>query len=708
MKIQKFLNLVDSLSTEAIWRKVDKCTWQIYKRIVNKIIGSSITPLRFMHDLIPEISDKSNFLNRIKLGPFPKFFIDDQKKEWTANQFLKLFPGEEINVIKAAEKVCDHVFELLGSKPYNFGKEIDWQLDFESGYRWDENQFYRKIKPASYPGGYDIKIPWELSRFQHFVWLGQAYWFSNNETFAEKFKNQIEHWSVHNLPQLGVNWVCTMDVAIRAINWLWGYAFFRHSPSLSDEFHVFFYRTMLEHGRHIFHNLEYYETLTSNHYLSNLVGLIYLGILLPELKEAKKWKEYGIKELETEMLKQVYPDGINFEASTNYHRLATELFLSSTILAQLNGEKFSDEYIKRLERMIEVLGVIMKPDGTTPVIGDQDNGRLHRLKIWNNPLHEWIDFRPLFISGKVWSQKPIGINVDKSIYIEAFWLLGPKAIREFINDPMFTNPKPIDSMFYPYGGWLVMRDRDNYLFLDVGPVGQNEIGGHSHNDTLSIEVFSDRQSWVVDPGTYTYTNDYKTRHMFRQTKSHNTVYLPGFEQSLLDEKIPFKVTKPSNQKVLHWEENRDYNLFAAEVEYASNPIITHKRLVMYAFEAETWLIGDQLLPERSDALIHFTFASGVKTNPIVLPYPGIQLENDLNKSFYILSLNGENPEISTCWVSSSYGVKQESHQAEFHFSGYPFHFLALIPTIKNVDLNKRLNLLTGKIKFLEKLFSDDN
>lgn len=694
--------LLKILSCRGIKWRVDKRTWQISKRIVNKIIGSSTTPLRFKHDLIPEISDKSNFLNRIKLGPFPIFFIDDQKKEWTVNQFLKLFPGEEINVMKAAEKVCEHVFEMLGSKPHNFGKEIDWQLDFESGYRWDENQFYQKIKPASYPGGHDIKIPWELSRFQHLVWLGQAYWFSNNETFAEEFKNQIEHWSAHNLPQLGVNWVCTMDVAIRAINWLWGYAFFRHSPSLPDEFHVLFYRILLEHGRHIFHNLEYSETLTSNHYLSNLVGLIYLGVLLPELKEAKKWKEFGIREIESEMLKQVYPDGINFEASTNYHRLATELFLSATMLAQLNGEKFSGEYIKRLEKMIDVLGVIMKPDGTTPVIGDQDNGRLHRLKVWKNPLHEWIDFRPLSISGKIWSRKPIGINVEKSIYIEAFWLLGPKAIREFINDPMFTNPKPKDSMFYPHGGWLVMRDRDNYLFLDVGPVGQNGIGGHSHNDTLSIDVFSDGQSWIVDPGTYTYTNDYKTRHMFRQTKSHNTVYVPGFEQSLLDEKFPFEVTKPSKQKILIWEVNRDYNLFAAEVEYASIPAITHRRVVIYVVEARAWLIADQVIPEGKNARIHMTFQSGINTREIDLPYPGIQLSNNEGKSFCIYSLQGGKPEITRCWVSGSYGVKQDSFQAEFLYSGNPNHLWALLPENTNDNSENRINVLLSKWKVIKK------
>ncbi|MGN7614540.1 hypothetical protein ACQZV8_20920, partial [Magnetococcales bacterium HHB-1] len=52
-------------------------------------------------------------------------------------------------------------------------KPIDWHRDFKSGYRWQENQWYKKIrymKPdlsASISPGVDVKVPWELSRMQH-------------------------------------------------------------------------------------------------------------------------------------------------------------------------------------------------------------------------------------------------------------------------------------------------------------------------------------------------------------------------------------------------------------------------------------------------------------------------------------------------------------------------------------------------------------
>jgi len=79
-------------------------------------------------------------------------------------------------------------------------------------------------------------------------------------------------------------------------------------------------RTTLEFGH-----------IRGNHYLSDIAGLIYLGIFFQETKEGKKWLEKGVSALEEEMEFQVYPDGVGFKGSISYHRLVTELFLSATL-----------------------------------------------------------------------------------------------------------------------------------------------------------------------------------------------------------------------------------------------------------------------------------------------------------------------------------------------------------------------------------------
>ena len=106
------------------------------------------------------------------------------------------------------------------------GEEIDWHIDFKSGHRWNTSTYFKRIQPAAYPGGFDIKVPWELSRCQHFSRLGQAYWLTGDEKYAQEWVAQVSGWIETNPWPYGVNWASTMDVSIRIINWLWGLAFF--------------------------------------------------------------------------------------------------------------------------------------------------------------------------------------------------------------------------------------------------------------------------------------------------------------------------------------------------------------------------------------------------------------------------------------------------------------------------------------------------
>ncbi|MEZ7879117.1 MAG: hypothetical protein QMC11_02655, partial [Rhodospirillales bacterium] len=66
--------------------------------------------------------------------------------------------------------------------------------------------------------GVDIKIPWELARLQHLPQLALAYSDQRSQNLVDEFQNQTLDFMSANPPRYGVNWVCTMDVAIRAAN----------------------------------------------------------------------------------------------------------------------------------------------------------------------------------------------------------------------------------------------------------------------------------------------------------------------------------------------------------------------------------------------------------------------------------------------------------------------------------------------------------
>ena len=74
-----------------------------------------------------------------------------------------------------------------------------------------------------------------------------------------------------------------------------------------------------------------------------------------------------------EIFKQTYPDGMNSEGSTSYHRLVLELFAYSALLNKKENN-FSKKFYERLFKMFEFSFKTMKKNGDVPQIGDNDSG----------------------------------------------------------------------------------------------------------------------------------------------------------------------------------------------------------------------------------------------------------------------------------------------------------------------------------------------
>ena len=116
----------------------------------------------------------SKIFNNFK--PAIVFLFDiNNKKEYYIQELKK--SGKEEQIIKQANKICNHIFNLLGSRGVNLGKDIKWNEDFKTDYCLDLGKYYRDIEIPQGKAG--IEIPWELSRFQHLVILGKAYWITN-------------------------------------------------------------------------------------------------------------------------------------------------------------------------------------------------------------------------------------------------------------------------------------------------------------------------------------------------------------------------------------------------------------------------------------------------------------------------------------------------------------------------------------------------
>lgn len=467
---------------------------------------------------------------------------------------------------------------------------IDWQIDFKSGFRWDETTWYRDVTYGTTPGA-DVKVPWELGRMQHLPWLAWAFalaeagheGFEPAEIYAYEFRNQVLDFMASNPPRFGVQWSSTMDVALRAVSWLVGWDLLRAHGAVFDEaFEQAFTRGVYLHGRHIATNLEWYPHLLGNHYLADVTGLAFVAAYLPRTPESDAWLAFACREVVRELGHQFHEEGSNFEASTSYHRLCGEMAVyAAALLLGLPQEKLAAlrEYdhqlapprpplspkplplylssdgretplppslLRRLRGIAEFASWATGPKGRTAQIGDNDNGRFLKLQpAWGV---EWaedqLDHRHLVAS-------VAGLFPGSSLESEASESLDAAMTRGLSGggvrpDPGWDGQITASTVLataspgvwtglrrrsFPGFGLHIWRSYRIWLAVRCGPVGQDGWGGHAHNDQLSFELWVNGEPLVVDPGTYLYTPARDLRNAFRSTGYHSTLSLVGQEQN---------------------------------------------------------------------------------------------------------------------------------------------------------------------------------
>lgn len=576
-----------------------------------------------------------------------------------------LEPGVTRRILDEADAACAHVFDLLGSGRVQLGDPIDWHAGLKGGPGWDPQAYYRRIRPAAFPGGPDIKEAWELSRCHHFVRLGQAYRLTGDEKYAREFVAQAESWIDSNPWPCGVNWASSMDAAIRAANLLWGASLCQDSAALGDDFLQRLSLSLWIHGRHIRRNLEgaRHDPHTGNHYLANLAGLIYIGLCCPFLRDAPGWLDFAVPEFCSEILAQTYIDGADYEGSVYYHRFVLEMALHVTALFRKNGVELPDGVRTRLERMVDFLLALTRPDGTFPLIGDHDNGRLHRFSVWGDPELEWVDAREHLALGAVLLERQDLAEAAGERWQEALWLFGADCLR--MREAAPSAPRPANSVAFPSAGVYVIRDTTSHMLIDAGPNGKNGRGGHAHGDTLGFELFVLGRPWIIDPGCYVYTADYAARNLFRSTAVHNAVMVDGLEIHPFDPKHLFLLRDAGQVMFRSWTvTGGEVVLDAGHTCYARlSPPVYHRRMVLHQSDSLVWSIQDTLEAERrrcNSLCLHF--APGLEVGEVsggtvaTDPATGARMM----ASFAVVGEAELKLELGKGWVSRSYGRRVQT------------------------------------------------
>ncbi len=535
--------------------------------------------------LNPRLASTAVLHHNFTQRPPISFFSSFESQTTTIATLKRHWPDGEKTILQKAAKILEGSFDLLAFRDLNFGSPINWHLEPLAGKQsplvhWSRlNYLDPKITG-------DKKIIWELNRHQYFVTLGQAWWLTGDERYPCTFATHITEWMDQNPPKLGVNWASSLEVAFRSISWLWALHFFRNSGSLTPELFARILQFLYVHARHLETYLSTYFS-PNTHLTGEALGLFYLGSLLPEFRDAKRWRNTGLQILLAQAEKHVQPDGVYFEQSSYYHRYTTDFYLHLWILLRRQGEATLPQLAEKLQSLLDHLMYITRPDGTTPLFGDDDGGRLMMLDH-----HAGNDFRSTLSTGAAVFEDPCYKFVAGGIREETLWLLGSEGVDRLLK--LDARKPDKTSVAFTSGGYYVMRDgwtrESNFLFFDCGPHGQGNCG-HAHADALAIDVAAKGQTVLVDPGTCTYTGSKETRDWFRSSFAHNTLTID--DQSSSQSAEAFSWNSIARSECLSWISHDRFDFVAgAHDGFARLPEpAEHARRILF-IKDNYWIIRD--------------------------------------------------------------------------------------------------------------------
>ena len=342
--------------------------------------------------------------------------------------------------VRKAEKLCQHRFDLLGYQDLDFGSPIDWHLDPVHHKRAPREPWY-KIPFLDFDQVGDHKIIWELNRHQHLITLAEAWRLTGEDRFADEVRSQWDQWQRENPYPIGINWASTLEVAFRALSWLW-------VRRVLGDFREDLLRALHLHGWYIERYLSTYYS-PNTHLLGEGVALFAIGLLCPQIRAARRWQERGWKIVLRQAETQVRADGMHFEQSVYYHVYALDFFQFTRDLAACNGLSIPASFDQTIAKMKEALSALSQT-GFLPNFGDDDGGHMPGA-----------------------------------------------AARSF-------TPSPPRSVALTAAGIYAMAGPSSQLFIDAGPLGVFA-GGHGHADALSVQLIRNGGPVLIDSGTFCYT-----------------------------------------------------------------------------------------------------------------------------------------------------------------------------------------------------------
>ncbi|MBD3307973.1 hypothetical protein GF339_16165 [candidate division KSB3 bacterium] len=551
-----------------------------------------LQPIKLSLDLGNDEKAFEQFYHYLKIRNTPLFLCNWWKREEIVETLKLHYTESVLSLLEAANQILQQQFLLFSSYPIQADSPIDWNTSYEAGTEgngilWPPGKAYTRSELLEDSRG-DIHFVWALNRHQHFLDLGQAYWYTLDETYVEEFMREINGWIAQNPYPHSVNWVDPYEIALRGIFWLFGYTLFFPSELINEHFFCFFYRMLLVHGHVTYHALstrtEQSPPRRTHHLVAQAVFLYLLGTLCPEYLHSKTWSTVG-----WEMLQWKSPllteESILDESFVSI-AATLELYCLALLIRRNNRYHVPQAMTDGLTRILERFSLFVKPDGTLSRFGEEIPQQL-----LPGMYRRTQNYGYLFTLAALLLKHPAPVRFSHTLESSLLWFFGNQGMQEYDQLASTAAHEPT-SCLLPDTPYAVMQstveEQTGYCLISTGVGAAKPSLALKHTDLLSFELFANGYEYLIDSGPYSFSPIDPWNRYFQSGEAHNSVMIDGISHLTFQDR---EITSLCDQ----WVSTPTFDFFSGYhtgFDDLQAPVV-HRRSFFY-YKPTYWIVSDLL------------------------------------------------------------------------------------------------------------------
>ena len=475
-------------------------------------------------------------------------------------------PEQVRQIRRAAADVCRHRIRWYGQRVEQFGDIVDFSPGTDRSALYGSHYWYW-AHPLLY-----------------------AYALDGGEQYAQAFDRLFNQWYDQ---RDSVEWRLKADPIwyelglCRNNRFITFYSLFRHEPGLRAITRERLLRTLLGHGRQLYHYARQ-TRVGDNRQFNATLGLLHVALAMPEFKESGRWLWAAASGFVRMLKNSVYADGGLIERCPSYSSFSVAFAAEGYRL--LGGRP---EYASQRERIGRLLRPcyewymqIVTPLGEFPPVGDAKTRSAVPMLTAGvaafdlDAVHASIAPNQARVA-----REPLPVQYSHRMR-EAD--LSSRKVRP---SALPENP----SRHFPHSGWSVMRTdwkpTAHYLLINHGPYAF-----HGHHEALSFNAyaFGEPQALERDLAVRRGYDDPDCAR-FRSALSHNQIVIDDANLKSPEESIPADLW---SGKDIVWHSDNLIDYFEGRhLGYQPLKGVVIRRKILFV-KPHFWLVHDRVTREE--------------------------------------------------------------------------------------------------------------